>query len=225
MVQLIVLEGNIGSGKTTFLEYVSHVTRGNPSVVVLEEPVDVWQSICNKDGTSVLELFYREPSKHAFAFQMMAYISRLSLLNEALKSNYPVIICERSLLCDREVFARMLSDDKIMTDVEYQIYLKWFDEFSSTLPHHNVVYLRTNPEVAHQRIALRARPGEQISLEYLQKCHQYHESWLCMPSSCPVGVCSLRAVDADVTGTPEVFKDWYGSYIQPLIDDSSAEGA
>ena len=42
-----------------------------------------------------------------------------------------------------------------------------------------VIYLRTTPEVAYQRLKARARSEEKIvSLEYLQDLHNLHEKWL-----------------------------------------------
>jgi len=43
-----------------------------------------------------------------------------------------------------------------------------------------VVYLKTDPKVAFQRIAQRGRSEENgITLEYLQSVHDLHEDWLC----------------------------------------------
>ena len=63
-------------------------------------------------------------------------------------------------------------------EVEYQIYNKWFNEFIAEFPEIEYVYMKTTPEVALSRIVKRARPGENIPLEYLEKCHNYHEEWL-----------------------------------------------
>jgi deoxyadenosine/deoxycytidine kinase len=52
----------------------------------LEEPVDVWSSIQDKNGKNILEKYYADQTKYAFSFQMMAYISRLSLLRKAIKN-------------------------------------------------------------------------------------------------------------------------------------------
>ena len=44
---------------------------------------------------------------NAFPFQMMAYISRLSLLKNAIRENPDsIIICERCLQTDKYVFAK-----------------------------------------------------------------------------------------------------------------------
>ena len=69
-----------------------------------------------------------------------------------------------ALPCDREVFARMLANDGMLSQVEYKIYLQWFDEFTRDLPKEHVFYIRTDPSIAAQRVAKRARPGESITL-------------------------------------------------------------
>ena len=41
------------------------------------------------------------------------------------------------------------------------------------------IYLKTSPEICLQRIKKRGRKGENnITLEYLKSCHEYHEQWL-----------------------------------------------
>ena len=64
---------------------------------------------------------------------MMAYISRLNKLKEAIDSlklkENAVIVTERSLMTDKFVFAKMLYDEKKIEKIEYNIYNKWFDSF------------------------------------------------------------------------------------------------
>ena len=72
----------------------------------------------------------------------------------------------------------MLYDSKKINEIEYQIYNKWFDEFSNTIKKNKTVYIRTTPHTSERRIKKRARTGENISLEYLQNCHYYHDIWL-----------------------------------------------
>ena len=56
---------------------------------------------------------------------MMAYVSRQALLMEAME-NYPdsIIITERCIDTDRNVFAKMLFDDGLIELDEYTIYNK-----------------------------------------------------------------------------------------------------
>ena len=111
---------------------------------------------------------------------MMAYISRLSLLKKTIEKNRDaIIITERCLNTDRYVFAKMLYDQGNLEDVEYQIYLNWFDHFSDIQKIQKIVYLKTEPETCYFRINKRNRTGENnISLDYLNTCHKYHEQMI-----------------------------------------------
>ena len=147
-------------------------------ICFLVEPVDEWNEIVDSNNITILEKFYAEPGKYAFSFQMMAYISRLKQLRKALSENYDIIITERCVHTDKEVFARMLYDDDKIGEIEYSIYNTWFKHFLEEIPTISVIYIRTAPAIAHNRVIKRARQGEFISLEYLTECHNYHEKWL-----------------------------------------------
>jgi deoxyadenosine/deoxycytidine kinase len=176
---LISVEGNIGTGKSTLLEYLKIHFNSNITIGYLEEPVNEWNKIKDKTGHTILEKYYTDQTKYGFAFQMMAYISRLSILKAALNERkYDIIITERSLFTDRHVFAQMLYDDKKIEEVEYIIYLKWFDEFMSELPQTYYIYLQSNPAVSFARVNKRGRAGEVIPIGYLENCHHYHNKWL-----------------------------------------------
>tara|TARA_B110000967_G_C18897697_1_gene571979 strand:- start:4476 stop:5468 length:993 start_codon:yes stop_codon:yes gene_type:complete len=110
---------------------------------------------------------------------MMAYISRLHLLRQKIKENkYKIIISERCVQTDKNVFAQMLFDDGMIDHDEFQIYLNWFDEFLDDIVLGGIIYVRAEPDVCDSRVKIRAREGETIPLEYLTKCHNYHEQWL-----------------------------------------------
>lgn len=175
---IITVEGNIGSGKSTLVKNLELAFNESDSVCFLQEPVDEWDKIKDEDGKTMIEKYYGNQKKYAFSFQMMAYISRLTRLRNAIKTNPKVIITERSIFTDKNVFASMLYKGKKIEDVEYIIYTKWFEEFLKDIPPINTIYVRTTPEIAKQRVEIRARKGETIPLEYLQLCHEYHERWL-----------------------------------------------
>jgi len=182
MSRIISIEGNIGSGKSTLVKNIQTLFKNRKipedKVLFLQEPVDVWNTIQDNDGT-ILEHFYKNQEKYGFSFQMMAYISRLSILKNAIKK-YPntTIITERSLYTDRYVFAKMLYDNKKIDDICYQIYLKWFDDFIDELPKHEFIYMKTHPEKCLERIKKRNRAGENIELSYLIDCDVYHDEML-----------------------------------------------
>jgi deoxyguanosine kinase len=173
---IISIEGNIGSGKSTLLKRISEI---NSNVVTLQEPVDIWNNIKDEEGKTILELYYSDQKKWAFAFQMMAFITRAKKLREAVENNPgKIIITERSVFTDKNIFAMMLHDSNIMNDVEYSIYNHWFDELTRGLQVDRVIYVKTNPSECECRIKSRNRTGENIPIEYLESCHQYHENWL-----------------------------------------------
>ena len=177
---IVSIEGNIGSGKSTLLERLRAEFKDNKYVRFLREPVDEWEKIKDKDGNTMLQKFYANQKEYSFAFQMMAYISRLVALKEAINNNPgAIIITERSLYTDKMVFAKMLYDSGKIEHITYQIYLNWFDTFSQEFPVHKVIYVKTDANVCYQRIAKRSRDGEaNIPLSYLENCSNYHDNML-----------------------------------------------
>ena len=180
---LVSFDGNIGSGKSTLLQHIKDKYRHDPCYIFLKEPVDEWSLIKDSENVTILEKFYVDQKKYSFAFQMMAYISRLNLLKNAVKGMDPdkkyVIVTERTLNTDRFVFAKMLFETGKMEEVMYQVYLKWFDTFSTEFSVDKVVYIKTLPEVCRERVAKRSRGGEEIiPLEYLQSCDRYHDEMI-----------------------------------------------
>ena len=178
---LFTIEGCIGSGKSTFIEILKREFKhlnGIP-IVYIPEPVEEWESIVSVDNQNMIQLFYADQTKYAFSFQMMAYISRLSYLKKALR-DYPncILISERSLLADYNVFAKMLYSNGSISQENYQIYKKWFDEFLKDIPITGYIYMKTETEVCFERCNKRARKGESITLEYLEQCNELHENWL-----------------------------------------------
>lgn len=190
---IISIEGNIGSGKSTFCKFMKdhfskYYNKINKNIYFLDEPVDEWINIKDKDGSNLLEKFYNDQNKYSFCFQMAAYISRLAKLKEALKKYKAddIIITERCVYSDANVFAKMLYDAKKINTIEYQIYLKWFDFFMEDLPQIFFVYIDTNYENCYNRIKVRSRNEEEtISKDYLKSCEEYHNNWL-MKEDCKI---------------------------------------
>lgn len=183
---IVSIEGNIGSGKSTLLSNLRQHYENNSNVVFLKEPVDEWEKIKDENGETILKKFYADQEKYSFPFQMMAYVSRLKVLRDTLKTikidtedKNIIIITERSLYTDKMVFAKMLYDSKKIEHVNYQIYLNWFNTFSDEFPVNKVVYVKTTPDKCYQRIVKRSRMGEEnIPLEYLTNCSIYHDNML-----------------------------------------------
>lgn len=174
MTRIISLEGNIGAGKSTLL--LSARDSLPAGWVVLEEPVNVWEMFRDEQGKTMLAKFYADPKQYAFAFQIMAYSTRLQALNALLAKNPVGIVCERSLDADHHVFAKMLRDNGCLEPVLYDIYVA---QTASAPALDAIVYLDVNTETCAQRIQQRGRTGEEgIQLDYLRKCEAYYASWI-----------------------------------------------
>jgi deoxyadenosine/deoxycytidine kinase len=206
--RIISIEGNIGSGKSTLLAQLKEEYKENADIIFLREPVDEWESIKDIDGTTMIQKFYADQEKYSFPFQMMAYISRLALLKEALtKNKNTIIITERSLFTDKHVFAKMLYDMKKIEDVNYQIYSRWFDTFANDFPLDHIVYVKTDANICHDRIAKRSRNGESnIPAEYLNECHNYHEQMIIqLEKNCEI---TTLNGNTDIYENPKTLIDW-----------------
>ena len=143
------IEGNIGSGKSTLLRNLQNYCDGlinenfstNIKYFFISEPVDLWNKIQDENNESILEKFYKSPSRYAFSFQMMAYVTRFKrlytiykkVIDEAQRNPHIqyIIFTERCLYTDKYVFAQMLFDSGKISDIEFQTYNYWFDTFEN----------------------------------------------------------------------------------------------
>jgi deoxyadenosine/deoxycytidine kinase len=226
-ITIISIEGNIGSGKSTLLKNLkthSEDSEENVNIIFLKEPVDDWESIKDIHGVTMLEKFYSNQEKYSFSFQMMAYISRLALLKDAIEeSRYSdkntIIITERSLYTDKYVFAKMLYESQLMEDVNYQIYCKWFTNFAKECPLHKIIYVNTDPLKCCERIAMRSRSGEEgIPMTYLIKCHKYHETMMLDETIRELPILMLDGND-DIHQEPEILEKWIQEIDEFIIRD------
>jgi|TARA_B100000886_G_scaffold339372_1_gene304664 deoxyadenosine/deoxycytidine kinase len=180
MVFILSVEGNIGSGKSTILNYLKENNQ-NSNIIFLKEPVDKWDKVKDIEGKTLLENFYQDSKKYAFMFQIMAFATRMQLLKDTIKRNpeCKMIICERSILADQQVFASMLHYDGLIDNMGISIYTTMANNYLKDFPLNGIIYIDAEPEVCIKRIGKRNRTGEAgIELSYLQKCKKYHDDWL-----------------------------------------------
>lgn len=215
-IYILSIEGNIGSGKSTMLKHLRTNLSCNDEykIIFVDEPLSLWENIKDSNGKNMIEKFYENPQKYAFAFQMMAFITRLTYLknaiNDALNNNNNkkiIIITERSLHTDCYVFAELLKKQGNIEDVCFQIYMQMFNEFSSMYSINTLIYVSTTPEICYNRIKRRSRSGEEIiSLDYLTQCHEEHEIYIHtkMPNSNKI----LIDGTLDIYENPEILDEW-----------------
>lgn len=172
---LYFIDGLISAGKTTFLKSCE----GLSGLKVVYEPVDDWMNLkAGPDKPSLFELYYSDKVKYGFMFQMVVLQSRIEHLLKIIEnaSNDEVILCERSFLTDKHIFAEL-----ILNDTELVVYNQWYNFLINIIKPKidGIIYLRTNPEICMTRIKLRNRLGEEnIDEEYINKLHIQHELWL-----------------------------------------------
>jgi deoxycitidine kinase len=181
---MILLEGNIAAGKST----IGQMLAESNVFGFVPEPVPQWQNYLLPSGRRVnlLELFYSDPKRWAFMFQLAAFTTRAKTWTEILAlDNHRTVVLERSIYCDRHVFARNCFQSGLMTEEEWEIYCQMWDFINSQnwcAQPDLVVNVRTPAEVCHERLHPRGRSEEGgITLPYLKDLEVLHEEWLNSP--------------------------------------------
>lgn len=174
---LLIVEGNIGSGKSTFLK----ILQNQLSLDVIPEPTNKWQKIGENDN--LLDLFYKDTKRWAYTFQSFAFISRIQTYLEHQKTTKKstIQVLERSVYCDRYCFAKNCFESGTMSTLEWHIYKEWFTWLTSMYTPQPIgfIYLKTDPSICFQRLQKRKRSEESnIPLSYLNLLHAKHEEWL-----------------------------------------------
>lgn len=185
---IVFVEGNIGIGKTTLLDFLEQA-----GYKVYREFRDLLgaEYLENNQEKNIIELFYSDRKKYAFALQMAALHSRMQDLLEGVfelhhsNRDKEIIFMERSVLTDMNVFEPTLYEEGDLNLAEHCIYEKLSDQnlahFTKILEPYTVVfaYLEGSAELCLERINLRARDGEEkISLDYLTELQKKHDEWL-----------------------------------------------
>jgi deoxyadenosine/deoxycytidine kinase len=174
-----VIEGNIGSSKTTLCRLLGKYFNDTE---IIYEPVNSWIELVDNNGKNILAHFYEDKERWSFAMQFNAFIERMKSISEEQVSTYRFI--ERSIFTDKNIFAKNLYDNGQMNEIEWKIYNKWFDWLNTTLPINfgqinGIIYVRTDPNICEERINKRSRNEEKgIPVEYLEKLHELHDDWL-----------------------------------------------
>lgn len=189
----IIVEGNVGSGKTTFLKNFTN----NENMQLVFEPFNKWENV---NGYNLLKMMYED--FNSWSFTLQTYILLTMLQCHEIETDKPVKMMERSVYSARHVFIENLSRASILSKPEVAVLNEWYEWLleSGSCSVDLIVYLRTDPEVAFKRIKKRGRLGEKnLSLEHIQQINDIHEDWLFgkNKSFCPAPVLTLNA-DKDI---------------------------
>ncbi|XP_016892934.1 thymidine kinase 2, mitochondrial [Cynoglossus semilaevis] len=179
---VVCIEGNIASGKTTFLEYFSKTS----NIEVLTEPVSKWRDV---QGHNPLSLMYQDPERWGMTLQTYVQLTMLDRHLTPMLKSASVRMMERSIFSAKYIFVENLSRSGKMPAVDYAILSEWFDWITTniSIPVDLIVYLQTSPQTCHDRLKQRCREEEKvIPLKYLDSIHQLHEDWLIKQTSFPL---------------------------------------
>lgn len=143
----IVIDGNIGSGKTTQLNLLE-----KKGWQVRREPIDDWP----------LEEFYKDPSRWAYLLHM-----RILQTLRPVSAKQPVIY-ERSLLSSRWVFWPVLQRQGHVTPAEHTSYDQFYDKHAWYPDLY--IFLSKDPELGYEHVTKRGQAGDTgVTLEYMKE--------------------------------------------------------
>jgi deoxyadenosine/deoxycytidine kinase len=181
--RLILVAGNIGSGKTSLTERIGARLGWRTA----------YESVSDNP---YLPDFYRD--MRAWSFHLQIYFlghraqQHLDMWNDPRSA-----IIDRSIYEDAAIFARALHHLGNLNERDYQTYRKVFDLIIRTLPPPSLlIYLKAPVEVLIERIRQRGREIESsITPQYLQLLESFYDDWMRTFDLCPV--LTIRTDDLD----------------------------
>ena len=172
-VQLVTIEGNIGTGKSTL---ANHVAQYMPSMTFFAAP--------EPEDNPHWQAFLAEPSSHALALQTWFLRERLRVYIRALRhleQTKESVILDFSIWSDL-IFAAKHREDGYLSDAEYSSYqelARSIHALNLPPPHLSIVLL-AGPDICLERCkSNRKRKTSKPQLSHLQRLDElYEERWL-----------------------------------------------
>jgi len=161
----IAIAGNMGSGKSTLVDFLQ-VRFG---VTPYFEP---------NDENPYLIDFYEDMERWAFQSQVY-FLQKKFALHLELEKETGVVVQDRSIYEDAEIFATNLHRMKILNGRDWETYRELYDSIQSRLrPPDLLIFLKCSVRTVRKRIALRARPGEEkVPLSYIKGLSALYDHW------------------------------------------------
>jgi deoxyadenosine/deoxycytidine kinase len=157
---IITIDGNIGSCKTSILNYFH---RHFKTAVDLE-PVENWTPYLNK--------LYMNAKDSSYTFQIKVWMDRCWIQE---KSENVLIMMERSPYFIKNVFIEKAFEDGSITKDEYDMLHNLHAKTDQLWKPHAYIYLNSDPEICLQRVNKRGRTCEkQLKQEYIKRIHDLH---------------------------------------------------
>lgn len=154
----IVIEGNIGAGKTTLVKKIASQYNGK---LILEQFAD----------NPFLPKFYKSPERYSFPLEMSFLADRYNQLKNDL-SNQDLF--KTFTIADYYFMKSLIFAKNTLQDDEYSLYSKIFNIIYQTLPRPDIyIYLHKDVDNLLYNIKNRGREYEkEIQADYLFKIQQ-----------------------------------------------------
>ena len=166
-IKHVVISGNIGVGKTTLSKKISKKFNWK---LQLEEV----------KNNPYLDDFYKSMSDWSFHLQIFFLNSRFNQIQKISESDN-VVIQDRSIYEDYEVFTKTLHDSGVLKDREFNNYKRLYNTILKYIDQPDLlIYLRNNNiDNIIKNIKKRKRDFEKtIDKNYLLKLNEYYENWI-----------------------------------------------
>ena len=164
--KFIAVAGNIGSGKSSLVEFLTCTY----DVAPFYEP---------NDENPYLKDFYSDMRRWAFHSQMFFLSNKFRIHMEADKMP-GVVVQDRTIFEDAEIFATALHQMRKIQKRDWETYWGFYQTILSAIhPPDLLIYVRAPIRTLRKRIRHRGRAMEQdISLNYLKRLERLYENWV-----------------------------------------------
>lgn len=180
-INYLVIEGNIGSGKTTLTNMIAKKFGARMLLEGFED-------------NPFLPKFYKEPDKYAFPLEMAFLADRYNQLSK----NVPEFELFSSFVVSDYYFAKsLIFAANTLSKDEYNLYQRFFHIVYDRIPKPDLyVYLHVRPENLLKNIRKRGREYEQtISMEYLSQIESGYFHYLKERADFPIVLIDMDNVD------------------------------
>ena len=162
----IAIAGNIGTGKSSLVEFLTR-TYG---IMPFYEP---------NDENPYLPDFYRDMKRWAFHSQLY-FLSNKFRMHRQLEQLSGVVVLDRTIYEDAEIFATALRDMRKFTGRDWETYWNFYQTILDSIrPPDLMIYLRCSMRTLRNRIRQRGRAMEKdIPLSYLKRLDNLYDEWI-----------------------------------------------
>jgi deoxyguanosine kinase len=177
----LVIEGNIGAGKTTLAQMISEKYH---TKLVLEQFAD----------NPFLPKFYENQEQYSFPLEMAFLAERYNQLNREL-SNFDLF--SPFTVSDYYFMKSLIFAQNTLQPDEYNLYRQFFSIIYDKMPKPDLyVYLHKETDLLLKNIALRGRSYETyITKEYLESITQGYFSFFRQQNDIPILIVDTNTID------------------------------